>query len=591
MKNKPINFYEARIKSLEIEQKKHKVKSNKLVSVRLILAIATIAVSILLYKIGLFFVLLALVIVSIGVFIWLVKNHNTVKQQLLRISNLIEINRNEINALNGDFTSFDNGNEYIEFDHKNLYDLDLFGDKSLYQRVNRATTSEGQTHLANHLKQQQGNNIESLKLIHSELGQNPIWRQDYLSVGMLAPKNKGYQDLVKWFAEPSILFGNKFFEIISKISPIGFVAVLLLYFVGIMPQMVPIIYFFANLVLTGNKVKVINALHGKVSKKQNNLDAYAGLLQSLTQADFKNNELIDLKNRADGGFTAITELKRLINLLDSRLNMIMGVVLNGMFLWDFRLVIRIEKWKIDNVQKLEDWIEVIAQTESHCSLSNYVFNNPELIWPTVSTEQVIAAKAIGHPFLLSEERVCNDFELDSKGQVVLLSGANMSGKSTFLRTIGLNLVMAKVGLPVCAKSFSFKPIPIFTSMRINDSLQESESYFFAELKRLKFIMDTIKRGEEIFILMDEILRGTNSNDKHKGSAGLIKQLISLKTSGIVASHDITLSALENEFPNKLLNRSFEVENKDGELVFDYKLRDGVCQNLNATYLMEKMGIV
>jgi len=151
--------------------------------------------------------------------------------------------------------------------------------------------------------------------------------------------------------------------------------------------------------------------------------------------------------------------------------------------------------------------------------------------------------------------------------------------------------MANMGLPVCAQLFKFKPIPIYTSMRINDSLLESESYFYAELKRLKFIVDTIAKGEEIFVLLDEILRGTNSNDKHKGSAGLIEQLLGLQTSGIVASHDISLSVLENKYPGKLLNRSFEVENANGELVFDYKLREGVCQNLNATYLMEKMGVI
>jgi DNA mismatch repair ATPase MutS len=591
MTNNPKDFYTRRLKELDKELKEHKSRSQRIVTIRLVTVVVAIAVGVISYKQELPAFGAIVVAAIFGAFLWQIKHHNKLKALIKNIENLLSINDKELKALEGDFSDFDHGAELIDFEHRNLYDLDLFGNKTLFQRLNRTTTSEGKTALSDFIKKQDGNDLKELKALHLELAEEVLWRQDFQSVGMLAPKNKGYQELKSWFNEKPIFLSNQLLKLLSQFSPIAFVIVLVLYFIGIIPQSVPIIYFFAHLAITGVKVKEINALHGQLSKKQNNLDAYAGLLDSLANASFKNEKLVDFKNRATGGFNSINQLKRLINLLDSRLNMIMGIVLNGAFLWDYRLVFQIEKWKQEQASKLEDWISIIAKTETHCSLANYVFNHPEFVWPTESDSMLIKAQALGHPFLPSEGRISNDFELEPNGQVVLLSGANMSGKSTFLRTVGLNIIMAKLGLPVCAQSFSFKSIPVYTSMRINDSLQESESYFFAELKRLKFIMDTIKRGEEIFILMDEILRGTNSNDKHKGSAGLIKQLISLNTSGIVASHDITLSALEDEYPNKLLNRSFEVENKDGELVFDYKLRKGVCQNLNASYLMEKMGIV
>ncbi|MFY0671859.1 MAG: hypothetical protein JXQ87_00560 [Bacteroidia bacterium] len=591
MTNKPIDFYRRRLKELEKELQQLRQRSQRIVTVRLITVIVAIAVGVFSYNQDWLEIGAVVIAVIFGAFLWQIKRHNALKSLVKNIENLLLINTSELKAIEGDFSDFENGLQLIDFDHRNLYDLDLFGKKSLFQRLNRTTTTEGKTALSEFIKKQDGNNLSQLKELHQELAAEVLWRQDFQSVGMLAPKNKGYQELKSWFEEKPVLLGNRALKIISQFSPFAFVAILILYFVSIIPQWVPVVYFFAHLGIIGIKVKDINALHSQLSKKQNNLDAYAGLLDSLAKANFKNAKLNDLKARATGGFSSINQLKRLINLLDSRLNLIMGIVLNGAFLWDYRLVFQIEKWKKEQASKLEDWISIIAATETHCSLGNYVFNHPDFVWPKETQEVLVKAEDLAHPFLQTNGRVANDFELDPKGQVVLLSGANMSGKSTFLRTVGLNLIMAKVGLPVCAKSFIFKSVPVYTSMRINDSLQESESYFFAELKRLKFIMDTIKRGDEIFILMDEILRGTNSNDKHKGSAGLIKQLIALNTSGIVASHDITLSALENEYPNKLLNRSFEVENEDGELVFDYKLREGVCQNLNASYLMEKMGIV
>lgn len=591
MKNNPANFYNERLVELEATLKVQKAKSTRIVSLRLVLALVMIVLAYVFIQAEQTLVFIVAEVVLLGIFIYLVQEHLKLKKQVRSSQKLIEINKNELKALNGDFGFTDNGRKYLDYSHRNAFDLDLYGDKSLFQRLNRTTTQEGGDSLAKEINKQESIDLDEKQSILKELSKKVSWRQEYQSVGLLEAQNSGYEELKSWFSEQTIFANNKILKLLSLVSPIMFFVLVLIVLLGVLPNQVLVGYFMLQLLITGSQFKKVNQLHGQLSKKQEALNAYEGLLKSLITTSFTNATLEEIRKRAEGGHTAIAMFKRLLGLLDSRLNMIMGIVLNGVFLWDIRLTIKIEEWREKHKMDLVNWIGAIAEMEACNSMANYVFNHSSFTWPKKTDNFIINSSNLGHPFLNEDARISNEFKLLPNGQVVLLSGANMSGKSTFLRTVGLNLAMANMGLPVCADAFEFNALPIYTSMRINDSLQESESYFFAELKRLKFIIDTIKEGNDIFILMDEILRGTNSNDKHQGSAGLIKQLINLKTSGIVASHDITLASLATEFPKKLINRSFEVENENGELVFDYKLREGVCQNLNASYLMEKMGIV
>ena len=198
---------------------------------------------------------------------------------------------------------------------------------------------------------------------------------------------------------------------------------------------------------------------------------------------------------------------------------------------------------------------------------------------------------LGHPLLDPSTRIDNDMNLAKPGEFLIITGANMAGKSTFLRTVGVNLILAMNGAVTCAKSFKFAPIEMLTSVRATDSLQDHESYFYAELKRLKMLIDKLKEGKPIFIIVDEMLRGTNSRDKQEGSRQFIMQLMELKGVGMIATHDLSLGTLQDEFPDYAKNKRFEVDITDGHLSFDYKLRDGISQNLNATFLMKKMGIM
>jgi DNA mismatch repair ATPase MutS len=198
---------------------------------------------------------------------------------------------------------------------------------------------------------------------------------------------------------------------------------------------------------------------------------------------------------------------------------------------------------------------------------------------------------MGHILIPKTERVNNDLSLHTTGQYGLVTGANMAGKSTFLRTVGVNLVLAQAGAPVCARSFRWKPATIFTSMRATDSVQDRASYFYAELIRLRRIAELLKGGTEAYILLDEILRGTNSKDKAEGSKGFIEQLVNWPGMGLVATHDLSLAALEEVYPDKIKNLRFEIEIEGDKLHCSYKLQPGVSQNLNATFLMKQMGIV
>ncbi len=224
------------------------------------------------------------------------------------------------------------------------------------------------------------------------------------------------------------------------------------------------------------------------------------------------------------------------------------------------------------------------------SFSNYHYNNPDTVFPEFQSGNFsLSAINMGHPLIKSTARVNNDIVIN-EGEFLVITGANMAGKSTFLRTIVVNMILGMCGAPVCAEQFSFIPIQIFTSIRTNDSLHKNESYFYSELKRLKRVIDELKSGNNLFVVLDEILKGTNSKDKHAGSEALLKQFITLKTSGIVATHDVALGKLEESFPENIKNKCFEVDINGSQLSFDYKIRDGISKNMNATILMREMGI-
>ena len=277
--------------------------------------------------------------------------------------------------------------------------------------------------------------------------------------------------------------------------------------------------------------------------------------------------------------------------MDLRLNPVVFIPLAVILQWDIQQAMELEKWKQRNRQNINEWFDAIGQFEALHSFAGLLFNHPEWCMPAFKEAHFfIAGTTIGHPLINAAKRVDNDIAINSSEELMLITGSNMAGKSTYLRSIGINTVLAMAGAPVCASAFTLSPVQIISSMRIADNLEESTSTFYAELKKLKAIIDRVNAGEKIFILLDEILRGTNSLDRHTGSVALVKQLIKHKAACIIATHDVELAKLKDTYPSNILNYHFDVQVANDELYFDYKLKEGICTSLNASILMKKIGI-
>ena len=311
---------------------------------------------------------------------------------------------------------------------------------------------------------------------------------------------------------------------------------------------------------------------------------------------FTSSYLLSLQQRLNpsGGDRASVSIRTFHTILkkfDYRLNWVVFLFLNSFLLWDLRQLISLNVWKRKNRHRLSDWITVIAEMEVSISLASLVFNEPEWCFPELDENYFhFYAAGIGHPLISPGNRVTNDFLMEGGGRIAMITGSNMAGKSTFLRTLGINTVLAGMGAPVCAQRMSLCDLKMISSMRVADNLAENTSTFYAELKKLQYIIDAVNRRERVFILLDEVLRGTNSTDRHKGSRALVRQLQQSGAVAVMATHDTELALSESMANESVCNYHFDAKIVGDELYFDYKIKKGICESLNATTLMKKIGI-
>jgi len=274
---------------------------------------------------------------------------------------------------------------------------------------------------------------------------------------------------------------------------------------------------------------------------------------------------------------------------EQQFNLIISFFGQGLGLYSLFYAYSVESWIKKYGDDVAGWFSAIAQFDAYITLGTYAFNHPDHTYPTlVQGDTVLSGEEVGHPLVDPEKNVLNDFEI-GKGRFCIVTGANMAGKSTFLRAVGLQIVMANMGLPVKGREVLYNPVRLLTSMRSSDSLADETSYFYAELKRLKYIVEELEK-DDCFVILDEILKGTNSVDKAEGSRLFMDKLLDLPARGLIATHDLSLCEMQADYPNKIFNYSFEVEFRKNELHFDYTLREGVCQNMNARFLLQKMGL-
>jgi DNA mismatch repair ATPase MutS len=334
-----------------------------------------------------------------------------------------------------------------------------------------------------------------------------------------------------------------------------------------------------------------NQYQSVISRKHELLEGYAHLLHIIREQSFKQEELNQRAEGARQGMKEVKKLSKLLNIFDQRLNMLLGAVFNGLFLFDFLMLHFLENWKDKNSAHILEWIEITGWTDAMISLAGFASNHPDFVLPAISSRETeMELKGLGHPLIPDLKRVDND--LGIKGEkVVVITGANMAGKSTFLRSLGVNMVLAYVGCPVCATAFRSSYGGLYSSMRTADSLKDEESYFLAEIKRLQLIVKRMEEGEPLLILLDEVLKGTNTTDKKKGSVGLIQRSLNYPIRCFIATHDLSLGELEKEHKGQVVNYCFESYIKEMELSFDYTIRKGIATNMNASFLMKKMGIM
>ncbi len=532
------------------------------------------------------------------IFGFLVRMHAKMHRRKAILERLVKINREQEDAMEWKFDELDDGAEYIDESHLYSYDLDLFGKGSLFQYINRTSTIPGKDRLAQLLNyiEKSPNEIRQRHKAVSELSGLLDWRQDFRVLGLLVDEHSDdIRGLEEWVVSEAD-FKSPFFKVLVFIIPLVNLSMFLLSVFGHISFWQFLTYLIVPLMFAGIKHRKVNVKHNMLSRKYQVLKKYGSLFGMIEKQSFSSERMISLHQvlMADGRSAgrAIRQLSKIANAFDTRLNLLAGFLMNIFFLWDIRQSIRLESWQKKYRDQLSHWFVAMAETDAYISLAGYAYNNPESIYPSFVEDETFQFKAekLGHPLIPSNKRVCNDFSVDAWGNFTILTGANMAGKSTFLRTIGVNMVLASCGAPVCAKALSFTPVDLVTSIHTIDSLANNESYFYAELKRLKLIIDMLKDGSQVFIILDEILKGTNSRDKQSGSKALIKQLISLSASGIIATHDLSLGELEKLFPENVQNRCFEIIIEKDKLDYDYLLKKGIARNMNATILMERMGI-
>ncbi|WP_299156121.1 DNA mismatch repair protein MutS [uncultured Tenacibaculum sp.] len=586
----PISFYKQEINSLNTTLTKLK---KQLLTTRLLRLFAFLSISLSIY-IALTSTKTLFIGSALGIicFIYLILKHSQLKAEKKLTEAKLNINKNEIEVLNGKYSHLDTGKEFTNPEHYFSNDIDLFGIGSFFQYLNRTATAEGKKLLASILTNNDIVTIEEKQHVIKELSLKAKWRQHFTAVASLIQTKTSIPVIVNWVQSYQQKLPS-FLALFSYVfSTVSLILIGLLVF-NIIPFSVVLIWFFIGLSITASFIKKIQQLSTETTKAKETFNQYYQLLEQIENEEFTNSTLkrkqekIQLKEKKVS--TIFKEFSKKLDAFDQRNNIIIAIIGNGLFLWDIRNSIQIEKWISTYKDTVEEWFNVVSFFDAQNSLANFVFNKYDYVFPVIEQEKTILdAINLGHPLLNPSKRIDNDFTINNE-EFFIVTGANMAGKSTFLRTISLSIVMSNCGLPVCANEFNYSPIKLITSMRTSDSLNEDESYFYAELKRLKFIVNEIK-NENYFIILDEILKGTNSKDKAIGSKKFVEKLNNSNSTGIIATHDVSLCDLATEYTT-IKNYYFDAEILNDELHFDYKMKNGICKNMNASFLLNKMEIV
>ena len=527
--------------------------------------------------------------------------HTQKLHQISKLESLFELNKQEIKRIELDLSGIENGTEHLDQEHPYQLDLDIFGNHSLFQLVNRCHIPESKALLAQWLsKKASVEEIQQRQEAIQEISRDVDWYQDFMAEADISLKKRGKREpevsqkmLMEWAKMDypiTIGTGLKFLAIVATVISVGLVASILF---------IPLTYHWLYLLiipnglLLGYSVRHLNKLSQGLDKAHYLITTYLKTIPLIETKEFNASKFRQLQEKL-GSKTSASEAVQKLNKLTHRLALrgnMLYIILDGLFLLDTYLLIDLYAWKKRYQSHIGEWLEAINETECLISLAGFSHIHPDYTFPEVGEQPFhFNAKALGHPLIPENELVKNDYEITGRGSIDILTGSNMSGKSTFERTIGINMVLAQAGAPVNATFLSMGLTDIFTSMRTVDDISKHTSSFYAELKRINQLLEASKSGPATFVVIDEVLKGTNSEDRHIGAVALVKKLSSLNAFGIISTHDLSLGKETQNAPG-IRNFSFNSDIKDDKILFDYKLTPGLCRSFNASKLMEKMGII
>ena len=577
-----------------------KKKLNQISFSRLGLFIVEILLVALTINIGFSWAIAVLMVLPVILFLVLVKKQTAVQNQLSYAEQLLWVYQNEVDHMSQLKNGYDHGVKFNNEQHPYSSDLDIMGSGSLYAYINRCKTEDGLELLAGSLnKPFNGLEISARQDAIKELKQHID--QTFHFRAELQNHEPGQLRLVKaklmTLPEQLDFTKNKLLRTYVAFAPFMMFGLLVL---GIV-YAGPVWNVFGLMALFN--VGLILSYAGKISKvyygftgSSNLLNAFSGTIKWTEEVVWQSSHIRSLfGNESTGNVVPkvsvqVRKLASIIQAFDARLNFLVAAFLNIFFLWDLRCSIRLDKWHEQASEGLLAGLYRISQFEELISFATLVYNEPDWNFPIISSTFECTAKDLGHPLIPEKVRILNDFELMAAPTVDIVTGSNMAGKSTFLRTLGINMVLAYAGAPVCAKEMRVSIFELFSYMRIKDSLNDQTSTFKAELNRLKMILDAITSTPNALVLIDEMLRGTNSRDKYLGSKVFIEKLIEQGTPALFATHDLQLSEMEADHRSTVRNYHFDIQILEGEMKFDYKLKHGPCKTFNAALLLKEIGL-
>lgn len=594
---KSEEIYVKRVNRYEVRAKRQARLINQIVRLRLVVGLITVALAILLENRRTSYPLWGMLIVALIAFIVLIYQHQKNKKRLEKSKYLKEINECHLKRIQGGWQQFpQRGDEFLEATHPYSNDLDVFGQGSLFQWINSCGTQAGKRRLARFFTEDSPNLelIKERQRAIQELAKRRWWRQRLQLEGKYIQNEPELNELIQWGRERNQFYCRKDVQFFVKALPIITIASGALALVQVISPGIFILLLLLHLILLMADISKRNRTLSLAYRFKVQIRIYRKILDHFEGSTFSSNHINELKGSLKNqmGITArgqLTRLEKIVDQVANRNNMAFFPI-NLLTLWDYQCTVALEKWRQQSGESIGQWLSVIGEVEALSSLATIPHDYPQWAIPNIVGEpSVFSAQSLGHP-LLTNRQVVNDVAFDAPAQVLLITGSNMSGKSTLLRTIGVNLVLAYAGAPICGKALTSSGFRLYTCMRVSDNLEKSISSFYAELMRIREIVEAAKGQGQVLFMLDEIFKGTNSHDRHLGARLLIKQLIQYNGLGLVSTHDLELADLEQESSGKVKNYHFQETYQGNEIKFDYRLRPGVSTTRNALYLMKLAGV-